>query len=114
MGLLAIARVQNSYPAVDDLKRMLLVTMPQIVFLGVTDMPAALAVAAEIEGLAPGMQIVAFGTHCRPEVLLELMRAGVREFLAVPLERQAVTGCMARVSEILDKNPLVVSQTNLL
>lgn len=114
LRLLGVARVLNDYPAVEDLKRMLLVTMPQIVFLGVTDMRATLAAAAQIESLTPGMQIVAFGSHCKPEVLLELMRAGVREFLAVPLERQAVVDCLARVSEILEKNPVLVNQTNLL
>lgn len=114
LGHVSIARVQNSYPEVDDLKRMLSVAAPEIVFLGVTDMPAALAVAAQIELLTPGIQLIAFGSHCRPEVLLELMRAGIREFLPLPLDRQTVIDCLARVSEILEKNPLETNQTNLL
>ncbi|HLJ15309.1 MAG TPA: hypothetical protein VKV15_12490 [Bryobacteraceae bacterium] len=109
----AIARAVDRYLSGDELKRFLQVTAPEIVFLSVADMAATLAAAAEIETHAPGTQIVAFGEQSHPQVLLELMRAGVREFLAVPLDTQALMAAIARVTEILEKRPRPSNQTDL-
>lgn len=106
-----ILRTLEGYPGELDLVRFLRATAPEVVFLGLGNSQQALAVAAGIEAHAPGMQIVAIGRTVQREVLLETMRAGIREFLGLPLEAGAVQEMIARVAEIAERRPPAIEST---
>lgn len=106
-----ILRTLEGYPGELDLVRFLRATAPEVVFLGLGNSQQALPVAAGIEAHAPGMQIVAIGRTVQREVLLETMRAGIREFLGLPFEAGAVQEMIARVAEIAERRPPAIEST---
>ncbi len=103
--LVEIARELDYYPEQLDLVRILRAHAPKIVFLSVEGLSEALAVTAEIERSAPGTQIVGLGKNTEPDVLLQCMRAGIREFAAAPLQIAALEESLLRLSESLDARP---------
>jgi pilus assembly protein CpaE len=109
----SVARVVNDYPNQIDLTRILRSHGPQVVFVSI-DRPDHLAtITAHIEQTMPGMQVVAFGRSVEPQVLMEIMRAGIREFLAAPFERTCVWDCLTRVSENLTRRPVSLQASDL-
>jgi pilus assembly protein CpaE len=109
----AVLRTLDSYPAGQDLVRFLRATAPEIVFLSLESPRSALAVASGIEAHATGTQIVAVGREIQQEALLETMRAGIREFLAMPFESDPVLQVLARASEGLERRPASMESTDL-
>jgi pilus assembly protein CpaE len=108
----SIVRTIEGYPSEADLARLLRAMAPQIVFLCMGNRRQALSVAASMEGQAPGIQIVAFNRSIQPEALLETMQAGIREFLGLPFEPEAVEQTVARVAEILERRPTSIASTD--
>jgi len=102
---IAIVRVVEHYPTENELVRLLRSLTPQLILLSVESLPEAIAVVKEIETHAPGVPVVAAGQHSGPEVLLEMMRAGVREFLQAPFEPAAVQEALERVREAAERAP---------
>jgi pilus assembly protein CpaE len=72
-----------------------------------------MTVARHLEKYGPGLQTVALHTSCEPAMLLELMRAGVREFLYPPFSTPALREALVRVKEIVDRTPSPVDSTDL-
>jgi pilus assembly protein CpaE len=108
----AIVRTLDGYPDEIDLARFLRASAPGIVFLGMGETRRALAVAASIESQAPGTQIVAFSRSIQPDGLIETMRAGIREFLGLPFEREALEQMVDRVAGILERKPPAIDSTD--
>jgi len=106
-----ILRTLEGYPGEVDLLRFVRASAPEVVFLSMTNSPQALAVAASIEAHLPGLQVVAISRTVQREVLLEAMRAGVREFLDLPFETDAVEQMIARVTELAQRKPAVIEST---
>ena len=111
---LSLLRPFDHYPAPLELSRFLRAQGPNIVFVSVESVTEALAAKTELEGCCPGIQIVALERTCEPQVLLEVMRSGVREFLTPPFERTLLLDSLRRVQEVLEKNPVVAESTDLL
>ena len=110
---IAVLRTLDSYPGEQDLVRFLRATAPEIVFLSLESSRSALAVASGIEAHSTGTQIVAIGRAIQKEALLETMRAGIREFLALPFESDAVFQVLARTGEALERRPAAIESTDL-
>src|SRR3954453_16614973 len=85
-----IVRRLDAYPNLVDLGRFIRAAAPEIVFLSIETRQTALHIAKSIEEQAVGCQIVAVNRSCDPQMLLETMRSGIREFLSPPFEQQAV------------------------
>jgi pilus assembly protein CpaE len=111
---LSIVRTVAEYPNPIDLARMLRAHAPQVVFLSVISPGDATTVAAQIEQIMPGVQVVAFGVSCDPSTLMEIMRAGIREYIAAPFEYTCLKDCLRRVNENLSRKPISSSATDLL
>lgn len=109
----AVLRTLDSYPGEQELVRFLRATAPEIVFLSLESSRSALAVASAIEAHSTGTQIVAIGRAIRQEALLETMRAGIREFLAMPFESDTVLQVLARIGEALERRPAAIESTDL-
>ena len=114
LGIVGIVRTLERYPNELELSRFLRAHAPQIVFLSIESMSRALEIVAGVEATIPGLQVVAISRDCDPQVLLEVMRSGIREFLALPFHRQNVIDALLRVREILDKKPPAIDSTDLL
>ena len=106
-----IARAFERYPADHELPRIIRAHAPQILFVDVGNLPDALRLAAAINEAAPGMQIVAFDRACAPATLLDLMRAGIREFVAVPDALGELGNALGRVAAALERTPAHVPVT---
>ena len=105
----AVVRRLEQYPPEEDLVRLLRSLAPQTVFLSVESLKEAVAVAHCVETSAPGVQVLAPGENCGPDVLLQVMRAGVREFLQTPFDAEAVHEAVRRALESAERTPHTVA-----
>jgi pilus assembly protein CpaE len=114
IGYIGIVRKVDRYPTGIELTRFLRAHAPHVIFLSIEALDSAFEVVAGVEASAPGVQIVAMNRTCDPQVLLELMRKGIREFLAPPLSITALSEALTRVHEALEKKPPAIESTDLL
>jgi pilus assembly protein CpaE len=113
-GCFTAARFVDRYPDAHEVARMVRAYAPRTVFLCADQVHQALAVTAAVEQTVRGLPIVAFAREPNPHVLVELMKAGVREFLPFPFEAQAVEQLAARIEGWLVKSPPAFESTDLL
>ncbi len=106
-----IVRVVDYYPGEAEVPRLLRSVAPQIVLLSADSVTEAVTAARTIEAAAPGLPIVALGRQPSSTILLEMMRAGVREFLQTPFDQAAVVEAMARVRETAERIPRPIDST---
>jgi pilus assembly protein CpaE len=111
---LSVVHVLDRYPDAVELSRLLSSHGPQVVFIDAMVPSQATNVARNIDHLIPGVQVVAVGPSSGPESLMEFVRAGIREYLARPVEETALAGCLARVQDHLAKRPVVYESSELL
>ncbi len=112
-GQFALLRSVERYPARPELGRLLRTYAPQVLLLCADRLAEALEVAAAAEEAIPGLPVVAFGSHVEPRALLELMKAGIREYLPPPFEPQAVAELARRLKDKLARNPVSYELTDL-
>lgn len=112
VGGVDVVRCLDHYPDATGLPRFLRGSAPQVVFLSVADMELASVAAASIESFAPGTQVIAIHRQMDSQLLLEVMRVGIREFLAAPFEHQNVYDALRRVAEAIDKHPPAMGATD--
>jgi len=108
----ALVRLLEHYPAAPELSRLLRSLMPEVILLSVQDLEAAAEVAGEVEAQSPGVQILAVGPASAPDVLLAMMRAGVREFLPSPFQEDAVRLAIFRAREAAKRAPRATNFTD--
>lgn len=113
-GAVTIVRTIMAYPNPIDLARMLRSHAPQAVFLSVDSPREATDIASQIEQVMPGVQVVAFGRSCDPNTLMEIMRAGIREYLAAPFDYTSAAECLHRIGENLTRRPIASTMTDLM
>jgi len=112
LGGVEVVRTVDHYPDETELPRFLRGSAPQVVFLSVEDVSQAASVASGIEAFAPGTQVVAIHRQVDSQLLLEVMRVGIREFLAAPFDHQQVYDALRRIAEVLDKRPPLIEATD--
>lgn len=110
----SVVRVLEGYPNEVELTRTLRAHAPHLVFLSIESMKECSALAAHLEQIMPGIQVIAIGEGCQAEGLMTIMRAGIREFLASPFETTCVQDCLVRAMENLDRRPVSYQSTELL
>lgn len=111
-GRVQVARELGHYLEEIDLVRLLRATAPDAIFLSVESLPEALATFRALPRHGFDVPVVAVGRSCEPAVLIEVMRAGIREFLALPFEPQAVNEALKNVSEICAARSTMVPFTD--
>lgn len=114
LGQVVVVRKLNDYPTEQDLGRLIRALAPKIFFLSVASIEQALLVAKQIEGCAPGIQIMAFNRDCDQGTLIELMRAGIREFVSIPLTIHELPNALLRLNAALERKPPSIESTDLL
>ncbi|MFN9938163.1 MAG: hypothetical protein ACK56I_01705, partial [bacterium] len=69
-------------------------------------MEQAITTAQAVEATSPGIQVITINQGTNPQALLELMRVGIREFLAAPFQVDELIDAIGRISENLRRNPI--------
>ena len=105
-GMCQIVRVVEHLPDVIELSRILRSNGPQVVFVTAAPIEYCTSVAAYIETAMPGLQVVAVGRDPDPAVLMSVMRAGIREFVAYPFHRSVVKPCLERILDTVRNKPI--------
>jgi pilus assembly protein CpaE len=111
-GEVLVGRSLQRYPNAIDLVRTLRAHAPEAVFLSFENLDKAQEVVHFLESEADGIQIVAVHSEMDPKLLRESMRAGVREFLAHPFDRQTVLEALKAVKALVERKPPVLESTN--
>lgn len=114
IGGIHVAKDLDSYPDENELLRIVRGSGPHVVFLGIDNVDKALEVARILEKDAPGVQVVVFSGKVDNNLLMQLMRVGIREFLAPPFHHGNVGETLLRVREQAAKNPPPQGMTDFL
>ena len=114
LGHVAVLKSIDKYPHAHELTRIVRTNGPQIIFLSVQQIDRALEVVKELEQSAPGVQFVAIARTTDPQVLIDVMRVGIREFFSLPFNLRVLADCISRLREALEKRPVVMDCTDLL
>jgi len=112
IGIVSVNRVLDRYPDSLDLTRFLRANAPQVIFVSTESTARFLEINREVERNAPGVQVVAVSRSCDPQVLLEIMHAGIREFASLPFDQQALAEGLMRLKHILEANPPEMEKTS--
>lgn len=112
-GAVSVIRTIPRYPNAHEFTRMLRANAPEVLFLSLESLARALEIVTTAEAQLPGIQFVAIGRSVDPPTLLEVMRSGVREFVAFPFQRQQMYDCLVRVKEVLERRPVKMESTDL-
>jgi len=112
IGIVTITRVMDRYPNGVELVRFLRAHAPQVVFISTESMNHTTGIVHDIEKNTPGVQVVAIGRSADPQLLLELMRSGIREYAAFPFDRNMLTEALARIRGVLDAKPAYIESTD--
>ncbi len=111
-GRFGLVRSFDSYLDDYSVERLIRVHGPQVIFLCADDIAEAGRVKQRIDQTLPGLPVVAFGRDACPEVLIELMKLGVREFLRTPFDPAEIIGIADRIERHLAENPLDAGATD--
>jgi len=114
LGQFRIGRKFHRQPTESELIQCVRAYGPEVVFLSLEHVAKAGDIHATLEKASPGVQLVAVGRYGDPQVLLQLMRMGVREFLTLPVNLNEFEQMMARIRTILEKQPPTARSSDLL
>jgi len=113
VGGISVIRQLEDYPGQAELTRLIKTYAPHLLFLSPASLGSAALLIRLVEEIAPGLQIIAFHSSHEPRLLLELMRLGIREFIAEPFDTSTLTEALARAADNLSKRPVGVESTDL-
>jgi pilus assembly protein CpaE len=111
IGVVSITRTLERFPNALELLRVIRAHAPQVIFVSTESTAKAIEVAKEVEKSVPGVQIVAMSRFCDPQILLEVMRAGIREFVSLPFDRQTLTDVLMRIKDTVQLRPPAIEAT---
>src|SRR5271154_7230702 len=112
MGIVGVIRTLDRYPNSLELVRFLRAHAPHVIFVSTESTTKALEIAKEVEKNTPGVQLVAISRFVDPQILLEVMRAGIREFASLPFDRQTLVEALVRIKDAVQANPPAIEATN--
>ena len=104
-----IVRHVASYPAPDELLRIIRARRPDFVFLSAEDFSSFSALAAAIDDRMQGLPVISVVRDANPtELLPKLMHLGVRELLTSPITHEKLGETIASICRQLAKHPTPV------
>lgn len=102
--MLPVVRLRD-YPTPTELEALLDVQKPTMILMSVEALDESLPLARRIRRAAPWCQVMAFSRTAGRQVLLELMRAGIDEWLGYPFGAEEVKSALERTDQFLAENP---------
>jgi len=114
LGLIHVTRSLERYPSGHELMRFVRAHAPHVIFLSTESVPKAMEVMRELDAKSSGLQVIAVSRVCDPQVLLDCMRAGIREFTSPPFDRQALEQIAERIRQVAEQKPPAIETTDQL
>lgn len=99
-------RVVNEMPEVSDFIRMLQVYTPQIIFLAAEPLAQMAELLAAVRRESSEIQVIAIHSRYDANLLLEVMRLGVQEFIAPPFDDERAVQVISRVIDRCAAGPV--------
>jgi pilus assembly protein CpaE len=82
-----------------------------VVFLSTESMARATDLVREIDQRVPGIQTVAVSRVCDPQLLLECMKVGIREFASLPIDIRSLAEALNRIRGVVESKPPAIETT---
>lgn len=96
------------YPSLEELAGAIRAHEPHCILVDVASDPDAARIAAELQRRWPATAFVAIDLETNSAKLVDLLRAGIREFLAAPFDEAEFRGCFDRIrSRSVARDPSV-------
>ena len=114
VGRAGVVRTVDHYPDLVELTRLLRAAAPDVVFLSTESMNRAAELVKQVETNAPGVQVIAISRAADPEIILDSMRAGIREFVALPFHPQQLEDALQRIDDQVRKKPPAFESSDLI
>jgi pilus assembly protein CpaE len=111
---LKLMRVVSRYPAQQEFVRLLRIYVPQVIFVSVENIATLADLIDWVKSEAPSVRVIGIHSFCDSQLLLEVMRIGIQEFLYAPFDKALLGSCLARVQSFLSANPVSLRGTELL
>ena len=112
IGEVTVTRKLDLYPSATDLGRIVRAQPTDLVFLSFASPEKALEIVRFLEIDAPGVQVIAVHATLDSTVMRDTMRAGVREFLAPPFEREAMVEALRNLRDVVKRSQPTLNVTN--
>jgi len=100
-GRVLLLREFSEYPSLDDALSVIRAHDPQVLFIDVEPAEAALALIRGLRDAGVDFLTVAVSQTVDSRLLLDLMNAGIREFMSPPYDPEAFHRSIDRVSEMV-------------
>lgn len=100
----------NRYPDAVELERLLAERSCEAIFLSYESPQRFGVVTSILEKKAAGLPIAAVVNACEPAMLLELMRAGVREVLSPPFDAEKLREVLGRIHKLVDSRTRTIDR----
>ncbi len=111
LGLVSITRVLDHYPNSLELMRFVRAHAPHVIFLSTDSMSRATELVKEMDQRVPGIQTVAMSRVCDPQLLLECMKVGIREFTSLPIDVRSLGEALNRIRGVVESKPPSIETT---
>ncbi|MGA3026863.1 MAG: hypothetical protein ABSF98_19060 [Bryobacteraceae bacterium] len=111
LGLVSITRVLDHYPNSLELMRFVRAHAPHVIFLSTESMTRATELVRELDQRVPGIQTVAVSRVCDPQLLLECMKVGIREFTSLPIDVRSLGEALNRLHGVVEAKPPSIETT---
>ncbi len=112
LGLVHVTRCLDRYPNGHELMRYVRAHAPHVIFLSTESMTRAMEIMRELEAKMKNVQVVAVSRVCDPELLLECMRVGIREFTSPPFDRSVLEQVVERIRASAEQKPPSIETTD--
>jgi pilus assembly protein CpaE len=112
-GVVSTVRIFEYYPSELDLARFVRAHAPQVIFLSMESLDHALHTVQTLGAEFAEVDVVAIHRDCRPEGLVELLRAGVKDCLFLPFEQAETSAVINRVGQRQEQKTAPVTTGNI-
>lgn len=100
---LSVARTYSHYPSDLEITQCVRANQPDLVFIGMDVLDNALQVVAAIQGEFPGLPLIAIDHGSDRNSFIAMMRAGVRDCISPPFNRESLKATISLVDTLLQR-----------
>ena len=112
LGEVSVGRILTAYPTAIDLVRTIRAEAPDVLFLSFEWVETAKLVLKCLAVEGAGVETIAVFRDSSSDALREAMRAGVREFVIYPFERQGLADSIHQIQAHLEQHPAIYEATS--
>jgi len=111
-GRVKVVRTSHQYLHGTEWERFLLAHAPQVIYLDPSDLFPAIEMMRTAQGVIKGVKVAATGHAVNQDVLLDLMRIGVREFLPYPFDEKSIAASLDRLESLIQREPTTLQASD--